>query len=112
MRLDINNEIIKSDMEDICSRGLDWMQFHDRTVFISGAYGMLASYLVCFFMYLNMYTQISVRIIAQGRDEEKAKERFGAFWGHKNFKFYSGDILYPIQDIPKADYIVHAAGIS
>ncbi len=112
MRIDINNEIIKSDMENIYGRGQDWNRFHDKTVFISGAYGMLASYMVCFFMYLNIHTKISVRIIAQGRDEKKAKERFGDFWNHKNFRFYLGDILYPLQDIPEADYIIHAAGIA
>lgn len=111
-RLDINSEVIKEDMEDIYGRELDWRQFHERTVFISGAYGMLASYMVCFFMYLNMHTEISVRVIAQGRDEKKAKERFEAFWEHENFRFYSGDILHSVRDIPEADYIIHAAGIA
>ena len=112
MKLDIKNEMIKSDMEDIYGRGMDWNRFHEKTVFISGAYGMLASYMVCFFMYLNMYTQISVRVIAQGRNEEKARERFGAFWDHENFRFYAGDILYPVKDIPEADYIIHTAGMA
>lgn len=112
MKIDIKNRIIKSDMEDIYHRSLDWNRLHGKTVFISGAYGMLASYIVCFLMYLNMNTNIAVDVIAQGRDEKKAKEKFETFWNHERFRFYSGDILCAISDIPKVDYIIHAAGIA
>lgn len=112
MKLDVANKIIVDDMEDIYRRRMNWEKFHNKTVFISGAYGMLASYIVFFLMYLNENTQISVDVIAQGRDEKKARERFKDFWKHEKFRFYSGDILYPIRDIPRADYIVHAAGIA
>lgn len=109
-RMNIHNDIIKSDMEDIYQREIDWNKLHNKTVFISGAYGMLASYLVYFLMYLNMHKGIPVDVIAQGRSEEKAREKFGDFWQHEKFHFYSGDICRPLEDIDKVDYVIHAAG--
>lgn len=112
MKVEIDNEIIKSDMENIYQRKIDWSRLHHKTVFISGAYGMLASYLVYFLMYLNIQKEISVDVIAQGRSEKKAKEKFGDFWQHEKFRFYPGDICHPLEDIAKVDYVIHAAGLA
>ena len=49
----LENPIISSDMEDIYSRHIDYKKFKNKTILVTVAYGMLASYLVLFFFYLN-----------------------------------------------------------
>ena len=39
------SDIINEDLDIICRSGLDWNRFKNRTVLISGAYGMLPSYM-------------------------------------------------------------------
>ena len=47
----MERDIIREDMEDIFNRDIPWELLRHKTVFLSGAYGMLASYLVFFLMY-------------------------------------------------------------
>ena len=42
----MDNTILTLDMEDIYSRKIDWKQLDGKTILLTGAYGMLASYIV------------------------------------------------------------------
>lgn len=108
----LDNEIIKEDMESIYNRNFDWTVLNGKTFFISGAYGMLTSYVVYFLMYLNIQYGINVRIIAQGRNEEKAFQRFNEIWDERAFEFTNVDICKPIKMEDKIDYIIHGAGVA
>jgi len=71
------NNIIKEDLKIICSSNLDWEKFKNKVVLISGAYGMLPSYMVFTLMYLNeINPNLNIKIIALCRNHDKAKKRF------------------------------------
>ena len=106
---DFYHPIIIDDMKSIYSRRIDWNLFNNKTFFISGAYGMLASYIVFFLMYLNIYEKFNITVIAQGRSKEKANYRFHDFFDNDNFLFTDADILNDIHVDKKIDYIIHAA---
>lgn len=108
-KLIIDNHVIKDDMEDIFGRNLEWKKLDGKSVFISGAYGMLASYIVFFLCYLSEYKNINVQIIAQGRNKEKAKERFGELLEKNYFHFTCESICKEITYKGSVDYIIHAA---
>lgn len=112
MQINLDNPIVKEDMEDIYARDYGWDRLYQKTVLVTGAYGMLASYVVAFLMYLNIYKDMQIQVIAQGRSKEKAKERFGDFWKHKNFIFSDVDLQSEINLAYDVDYIIHAAGSS
>lgn len=112
MQVYLENPIIREDMEDIYARAYGWKRLYKKTVLVTGAYGMLASYLVSFLMYLNIYKNMQIRVIAQGRNEKKAKEKFGDFWNHKDFIFSDMDLKAEINLPYDIDYIIHAAGPS
>ena len=42
------NKIILNDLEEIYKREINWSILEDKTVLVTGAYGMLASYVVFF----------------------------------------------------------------
>ena len=107
----LDNPIILGDMEDIYSRNYDWHKFDCKTVYITGSYGMLASYIVLFFIYLHEKHNINVTIIAQGRNEEKARFRFGAYFDCDYFRFTDENITTDeCKLVSSADYVIHAAG--
>lgn len=106
----IDSHIIKEDMEDIFNRNLNWRNLDEKTVYISGAYGMIASYIVYFLCYISEYKGIKVNIVAQGKNLEKAKKRFGALFEKDYFHFTCGDICKEITYKGAIDYIIHAAG--
>jgi len=106
----INNSVILEDMENIYRRPLDWTIFDKKTVLITGAYGMLASY-VCFYLcYLHEEKHIDVRILAQGRNKDKMRNRFGELCDSSFFQPLYFNILSPINIDEPVDYIIHAAG--
>ena len=68
--------LIKRDMEDIYSRRDDWNIFEGKNVLLTGAYGMLASYLVYFLFYLKEEKNINVNLIAVVRNKDKFYKKF------------------------------------
>ena len=49
----MNYSIIANDMIEIFSNGLDYSLLNNKTIMITGAYGMIASYIVKFLLYVN-----------------------------------------------------------
>lgn len=105
-----DNNIIAEDMNNIYERDLNWQQFDNKSVLITGAYGMLASYVVYFLCFINEIKGINVKVIAQGRNTDKAKQRFDDFWNKEYFKFITDDVTEGISIDGNVDYIIHAAG--
>lgn len=109
----LQNKIIREDMENILSRSDDYTWLNDSSVLISGAYGMLASYVVYFLIYLCEKGIVNnVQILAQGRNEEKMCNRFGKYFDKSYFVYISDDICSPIKIDKKIDYIIHAASLA
>ena len=47
------NKIIIEDLENIYNRDIDWEKFRNAAVLITGANGLIATYLIYMFLYLN-----------------------------------------------------------
>ena len=57
----MRKNIIEEDLEDIFQRNIPWEKLKGTTVLITGAYGMLASYVVFMLLYLNERKMIPVK---------------------------------------------------
>ena len=100
------SRIITADMEEIYSRGYDWNEFSGKKIYISGSYGMLASYIVYFLIFLKEKKGIDISILAQGRKEDKARERFGVYFDKDYFTYISENIVSEdCEAVYEADYI-------
>lgn len=104
--------VLQCDMEEIFLRSKDWADFKDKTILITGAYGMIASYLTLYFIWLNEEHHQNITIIAAVRSEEKARNRFGDFCSRDYFHFYTDDIAKQFVWNGQIDFIIHAAGIA
>lgn len=49
----LKNPIIAEDMELIYQNRVHWNEFNEKVVYVTGATGMLASYLIMFLVYLK-----------------------------------------------------------
>lgn len=108
----MQNKVIFYDMKEIASRN-DYVWLEGKNIFISGAYGMLASYIVYFFIYLNENVlNNKIGIYAQGRNLSKMQKRFGIFCDKEYFYIIADDICCEINISNKMDYIIHAASLA
>jgi nucleoside-diphosphate-sugar epimerase len=104
------NKIIAEDLDFILNSNVDWEKFRNKTVFITGAYGMLLSYVTHTLLRLNeLDPKFNVTVIALIRDKEKAKKRFGYLIESKYLKLFEHDMLSPIKISGDIDYIIHGA---
>ncbi len=104
-----NSAIYKEDIDYVTGLDLPWEKLEKKTVLMSGATGMIGSFLIDVLMNKK---DLDVRVAALGRSIEKAKTRFDAFWGDDRFSFYEVDINNPgaLSGLSsKAEYILHLA---
>ena len=72
------SKVVQKDMEELSERKeLPIEELKGKKIMVTGANGMLATYLVYFFMYLNDKKNSEIEVYALARNEEKAKNRFG-----------------------------------
>lgn len=89
-----------------------WEKLQGKTLFLSGATGMICSFLIDALMLYNR-TQppdAQCRIIAAGRNKEVAEQRFQAWIGSPVFSFVQYDVSTPLGELPQEpDYWIHGA---
>jgi nucleoside-diphosphate-sugar epimerase len=93
---------------DIIFNAGDYSKLRNKTVLITGAYGMLASYMVYFLLYLNEIHEFNIEIISLSRSAEKFNSRFGVH-AHKVKQINKSVNEYISLD---CDYIIHAANFA
>ena len=110
--LNINNSIIREDLENIYLSRSNWNDFENRTIYVTGSTGMIASYIILFLIYLNEIKKLNITIMAGIRNIVKARNLFGLYLDKEYFKVYSNDILNCINDNIQFDYMIHAASLA
>ena len=104
------NPIVKEDMKSLMEYGLPLEKLKNKNVLVTGANGMLATYLVYFFIYLNKEKGCGIHVTALSRNAAKAQERFGEFKHDPQFEILLQDVCDEICLDGELDYIIHAAG--
>lgn len=107
------NSIIREDLKRITQADLPWEEFKEATVLISGANGMLASYLVFTLMYLNeIHPAWKIRVIGLCRNPEKAKKKFSEWLKNPLLEIKYQDVSDEVKVKGRVDYILHAASLA
>lgn len=108
----LKSRVIHGDMEDIFSRDIPTSELYGKTIFVTGATGMLASYFIYYLIWINEKHNANIRIIALARHEDKLRDRYGRYLD----KDYFESIIADVCDLPEinesVDYIVHAASLA
>ncbi len=108
----MNMDIIFQDIAEIYNRDIEWECFRNMTVLITGANGMLASYIMYMLIYLNEEKSMNVNIIAMSRSKEHFERRFGDYSNREYIHLHTESILESINIKEDVDYIIHAASLA
>lgn len=105
----LDSVLYMEDINYISTLSLPWEKLHGKSILISGASGLIASCLIDVIMEKNK-EEFNCKVYALGRNTEKAKERFNAYWNNKLFEFISHDINMPLDlDVGTVDFVLHMA---
>lgn len=106
----IKNDIVDKDLSDIYqSDFINWEEFRNKTVLISGVTGGIGSMAVRSFLFANEKAGLNIEVIGLVRNIKKAKIFFEDLTENKNFKLVKNDITEKINYNGKVDYIIHCA---
>lgn len=92
-----------------------WNLLEGKTLFLSGATGMLSSFLVDLIMRRNESTPAGSKcgLIAVGRNVVAAEQRFTRWFSAPKFHFMEHDITVSLGALPcHADFFIHGASTS
>ena len=105
----LDNEQYIKDVRTIAEMELPWDVLKGATIVISGASGMIGSFLID--VLLAGRPELNVHVFALVRNEKRAKERFAAYLEKGSLEIILADINVdiPCVDCGKADYVIHAA---
>lgn len=107
----ITHRLYWKDVEETAGLVLPWDKLQNSGILISGASGLIGTFLVDTIMYRNRYHAMNCHIYAVGRNKSKAVSRFAAYENSKEFRFIEQDINRGLDGnrIPPVDHIVHLA---
>lgn len=102
----LENELYLRDLERVAKLPLDWRRLSGKSLLVTGACGMIGSFLID----VLMHAGVDCRICAAGRNADRARRRFKAYFGRDNFEFIACDINSGAGALNKRfDYIFHLA---
>lgn len=106
-----NNNLYMEDVRYVAALNLPWEKLQDKSLMLSGATGMIGSFLVDVVFEKNLVDGLNCTVYALGRNEEKAKARFSKFAADPHFVFIPYDVKLPFErrDLGTVDYILHLA---
>lgn len=110
MNLYQNKKYIE-DVRAVAELDLPWEKLQDRSIMLSGATGLLGSFLIDVILEKNVEEGLNCTVYALGRNEQKAKERFSKFADDLRLVFIPYDVKQPFvrDDLGTVDYVLHLA---
>ena len=106
----MKSEVIIEDLQRMSEVHLPWRELDGKTVLVTGATGMLASYVTWLLLYLHENAGINITVIALCRNRQKAEQYFGSYLAKSYFHLLIQDVCTPIAYEGKVDYVFHLAG--
>lgn len=105
----LENEQYINDVRTISELEIPWEELKGRTMAISGASGMIGSFLID--VLLRGKPELDMHVLALVRNESRAKERFAPYLKYGNLEIIAADINndVPVAALDKVDYVIHAA---
>lgn len=104
-----DSRLYMQSVKTIAEQSYRWSDLDCGSVAISGGTGMIGSFLVDVLIYRNEHFHANTQVYVLGRNEEKAKGRFGRYFDKEYFHFVAADMNTPIAIDARIDYVIHAA---
>ncbi len=104
------NDLFREDISYVAALDLPWKKLQGKSVLLSGATGLVGSFLVDVLLSKNT-DGLDCTVYTVGRNEQKAKTRFKKWVGDPHLVFIPHDIGKPLirDDLDTVDYVLHLA---
>lgn len=105
------NTLYREDVRAISLLDLPWDKLQGKSILLSGASGLIGSFLVDVIMERNAESDLDCTIFAMGRSDEKMRTRFSDYQEDDHLVFFPHNINKPIEndEIGLVDYVLHLA---
>lgn len=106
-----DNPQYMDDINYVSQLDLPWDKLKNKTLMLSGATGLIGSFLVDVILEKNLIDALNCHVYALGRNEKRARDRFSKYIGDEHLHFVSYDVNAPLvcEDIERVDYLLHLA---
>lgn len=101
--------ILQKDIEEIAQSSIPVDQLDGKTVFVTGATGLIGSQVIKALACCNRIKNLNIKILAYVRSREKAKKVFGSLLERGDVEVVIGDVNQVIKVDKDVDYILHGA---
>lgn len=106
-----NNKAYQEELMEMCYLDIPYEKLSNQRILITGANGMICSYMVDVFMKLNVVRDLNIHVTALMRGRDNAKKRFADYLDQDNFTLLVGDVCHKDLFMHQSwDYIIHGAG--
>lgn len=100
------NPVLKEDLTRIIELDIEWEKLRNATVMITGASGMVGTYLTRTLLALNEKKSMNIQVVGVVRNPKKIAEDIA---NNKAFSAYVHDVSIPFEYEGAVDYLIHAA---
>ena len=100
------NRVLEDDLKTIIAEDLSWEKLKNKTVMITGASGMVGSYMLYVLLMLNDEKHYGIKVDAVMRNVNKLPEEVR---NREDVNVVVADVTKGIPDVGDIDYIIHAA---
>lgn len=109
--MNIDNCVYNEDLKNAVLKNKSiWKDLKEKNILITGASGLIGSCIVDILMKINeILPEENIKIMALGRNEKEAIERFGKYIDNEKFSFIKQDVTEKINIKEKTNFIIHAA---
>ena len=104
--MNMHHPLLQEELQSIAALDLPWDALAGKTVAVTGATGLVGSYLLRALDAINRAHGLHLRLTALCRKAESARERLS---GMENLSILPYDACAPLNESFQADYVVHAA---
>lgn len=100
------NRVLAEDVNAIISEDISWEKLKDKTVLITGANGMIGSYMLYVLTQLNDTRDYHIQVLAMMRNVKKLPEEVR---NREDVTVIQHDVVNRLEIEGKVDYVIHAA---
>ena len=105
------NQLYMEDVYNVANLSLPWGKLRDGSIFISGATGLIGSFLIDVLMEKNTNEDLNCKVYALSRNNEYALTRFSKYAKSSQLEIIPFDVKSTINrdDLGVIDYVLHLA---
>jgi len=111
--LDREHQLYREELDKLCKLKLPYEALQNQHILVTGANGMIGSYLVDVLLHMNYAMNLQMHVTALVRDLESAKRMFLPYLDREDFILIKGDMRKTDwMKEGKWDYIIHSASVT